>query len=316
MKVAAIILSSVTVNSDFLNRHVRDTATEGGTDIGIDYSEYPQEGVEFVENLTKTTNPQAPRSGRGGGTGMRKIYHRKRLINSQIVTADKSAWYYHYHDYGCYCVAPTDETKTRGKPVDEIDSLCKQHAMCYACAYSDFTNSKKGNECNPKQTGYKYKINEIGDGKYHINCINERDTCQYAACMCDKALAEELGKMVMNGILSDPQYRNYDGAKCSSQAQRELLDSSVPGGRGDVLGGGGGSSVPQFFHDDGSTVMDFENEMQIMGWGSNDDSAAVDLSLKQCCGVYPQRFPYKPGRNHECCDVGKSTEELKPVGTC
>ena len=84
--------------------------------------------------------------------------------------------------------------------------------------------------------------------------------------------------------------RNYDGAKCSSQAQREMLDSSVPGGRGDVLGG---SAVPSFFHDDASTVMDFENEMQIMGWdGNNDDSIfhPVDLSLKQCCGVYPQRF--------------------------
>merc|ERR1712228_424999 len=119
----------------------------------------------------------------------------------------------------------------------------------------------------------------------------------------------------MNGILSDPQYRDYDGAKCSSQAQRELFGGSSPGGRGDIGGGSGGpGDVPSFFHDDASTVLDFENEMQIM-WGNGDDSSN-DLSLKQCCGVYPQRFPYKQGRNHECCDVGKSTEELKPVGTC
>lgn len=53
----------------------------------------------------------------------RKIYARKRLINSQIATSDRSAWYYQYHDYGCYCVAPTDDKKSRGKPVDAIDRI-------------------------------------------------------------------------------------------------------------------------------------------------------------------------------------------------
>jgi len=314
MKVAAIILSSVTVNSDFLSRFARDpeTTIAPKTYAAIDdNADYPNEGKDFVQDLTAQIQDR-----RTGNTskdqGPRKIYARKRLINSQIVTSDRSAWYYQYHDYGCYCVAPTDELKTRGKPVDAIDSVCKKHALCYACAFSDYSNSKKNTECNPKQTGYKYNIREEETGKYHISCLNERDSCQYAACMCDKALAEELGQMVMNGELADPQYRNYDGSKCSSQAQRELQASSSSSGRGDSLAMSAAGDVPSFFHDDASTVMDFENEMQIM-W---QDDGSSEVNMKQCCGVYPERFPYKQGRNHECCDVGKSTEELKPVGTC
>lgn len=113
------------MNSDFLNRHARDTETN----VSVDYSDYPQAGQDFVQTLTQsssTSTDNKVRSGRGGGSGSsaagtRKIFARKRLINSQIVTPDRSAWYYHYHDYGCYCVAPTDETKNRGKPVDEVD---------------------------------------------------------------------------------------------------------------------------------------------------------------------------------------------------
>lgn len=312
MKVAAIILSSVTVNSDFLSRHAREGETEVSTsqfDEASKDADYPLAGKQFLATLGDTK-----RSGRGGASnGQRKIYARKRLINSQIATSDRSAWYYQYHDYGCYCVAPTDDKKSRGKPVDAIDSACKKHALCYACAFSDFSNAQQKTECNPKQTGYKYNIREGEEGKYHISCLNERDSCQYAACMCDKALAEELGKMVMNGQLADPQYRNYDGAKCSSQAQRELAAGSASSGRGDLAMSAGQSlEIPSFFHDDASGAMDFENEMQIM-W---QDDGTNDVSMKQCCGVYPQRFPYKQGRNHECCDVGKSTEELKPVGTC
>lgn len=46
--------------------------------------------------------------------------------------------------------------------------------------------------------------------------------------------------------------------------------------------------IPSFFHDDASGAMDFENEMQIM-W---QDDGTNDVSMKQCCGVYPQRLVY------------------------
>lgn len=306
MKVTALLLSSVTATSEFLSRHVRDTDNVSTT-VFSDSPDYPAEGKKFLKEMEKAdkadeANPNARSGGRNRGqgnaeTGMRKITNRKRLINSQIMTPEKSAWYYHYHDYGCYCIAPSDPLKNRGKPVDEVDSACKRHALCYSCAYSDFSNGK--NNCNPKQTGYKYNLSQTDSG-YSISCLNPIGSCAYSACMCDKALAEELGKLVKRGVLADMEYRDYDGEKCSAKNQKAY-----------GISGPGGDGMPGGVFMDEANAFDFEDNISIVG------EERIDIQMdKQCCGVYPNRHPYKTGKNHECCDVGKSTEELKPVGTC
>ncbi|CAG5106558.1 Oidioi.mRNA.OKI2018_I69.chr1.g2897.t1.cds [Oikopleura dioica] len=247
-----------------------------------DYSDYPLEG----RNLQNTL------SGRRTGTlDTRQIFHRKRLINSQVTAkSNGAAWYFHYHDYGCYCVAPSDPKKNRGKPVDAIDSACKRHNMCYQCAYSDFSDARR--ECNPKQMGYRYTITTNDDGNIKIECLNSPDTCAYATCMCDKALADELGNLAMKGTLASKDYRNYDPAKCSGP-QAARLDPS-----------------PQGVFNDDAGAFDFENQVTFL---SEPDTGA-DVP-QQCCGVYPQRFPYKSS-THECCSAGEATEEIKPLGTC
>lgn len=310
MKVAAIILASSSVNN--VESAVFNVSHESAVDFsnGVDY---PEDGKTFLSKINKSDDILDGRVRATKQEG-RKIYSRKRFINSQLVHTNKDAWYYHYHNYGCYCVAPENELKNRGKPVDAIDSACKTHAMCYACAYSDF--SGKNQECNPKQASYKYSIKETNNNNYLIQCLNPVDTCNYAACACDKALAESIGKLAMSGTLTNSDYRDYDGEQCSASNQRLLSSASAASSRGE---GSIGEMIspnveaglpPAFFHDD-ATAFDFESELQIVWSGDTGNS-----NLKQCCGVYPQRFPYKEGRNHECCDVGKSTEELKPVGTC
>jgi len=314
MKVAAILLSSVTATTEFLKRQVRqaENASQDATSkVFSNDPDYPAEGTAFLEeNFIIPNSNQTVRSGRGdAASGARKIANRKRLINSQIITPEKSAWYYHYHDYGCYCVAPTDPLKNRGKPVDEIDSACKRHALCYECAFSDFSNNKQ--ECNPKNNGYKYKINALGSDKYAIACLNPENSCAYAACMCDKALAEELGQMVMRGILADKEYRDYDSDNCSGARQRELGIGGGSNGNGGM--GGGMSPLPS------GVMMAAAGESLFEGpsfLGPSGEERLDSATAKQCCGTYPNRHPYKPGHNHECCDVGLSTEELKPVGTC
>lgn len=374
MKVAAILLSSFTVSSE--------TTVESGN-FNPDYSDYPTEGNDLNTqlNLSDGVARSGGRQKGSDGVDPRKIYARKRLINSQIITDDRKAWYYHYHDYGCYCVAPSAENKNRGKPVDAIDSVCKTHSLCYACAFSDFSSET---ECDPKATGYKYKISAKSnaapeDAKFEISCLNNKNSCQYAACMCDKKLAEDLGQMVRDGVLADKEFRNYDGENCGATKQKQLFvpardqgttanfisaalpstgstaaAQSAPVSAGFSFGGntGGGANggsdtveatnfVNNFapisldsagrqdivspeeaagiFHDDASSVIDFESEMSIVTqWTGEAGADVVETPLpeKKCCGVYPQRFPYKTGGNKECCDVGKSTEELKPLGTC
>jgi len=375
MKVAAILLSSFTVSSE--------TTVESGN-FNPDYSDYPNEGSDLNAqlNLAEGVARSGGRKNSGEGVDPRKIYARKRLINSQIITDDRKAWYYHYHDYGCYCVAPSAENKNRGKPVDAIDSVCKTHSLCYACAFSDFSSDT---ECDPKATGYKYKIlaksnPSAEDAKFEISCLNSKNSCQYAACMCDKKLAEDLGQMVRDGVLADKEFRNYDGENCGAQkkqlfvpardqsATANFISAALPSAgsaatsqtvssgssSGFSFGGnsGGGANAAEsveaadsfvntfapvsldnagrqdvispveaagIFHDDASSAIDFESELSIVTqWTGEAGADVVETPLpeKKCCGVYPQRFPYKTGGNKECCDVGKSTEELKPLGTC
>lgn len=246
-----------------------------------DYADYPLEGQNMQNTL----------SGRRSGTlDTRQIFHRKRLINSQVTSkSNGAAWYFQYHDYGCYCVAPSDPKKNRGRPVDAIDSACKRHNMCYQCAYADFSNARR--ECNPKQMGYQYRINKnVETGNIKIECTNSQDTCAYATCMCDKALADELGNLAMKGTLAEKDNRNYDAAKCGASPTRS--DPSPEGVFNDDMG-----------------AFDFENQITFL---TEPEGADVP---QQCCGVYPQRFPYKSS-THECCSIGGATEELKPLGTC
>ena len=48
-------------------------------------------------------------------------------------------------------------TRGKGKPVDMLDSLCKQYKECVYCAKSEF-----GEECIPEMIKYKWGVNKKG----------------------------------------------------------------------------------------------------------------------------------------------------------
>ena len=48
-------------------------------------------------------------------------------------------------------------TRGKGKPVDMLDSLCKQYKECVHCAKSEF-----GEECIPEMVKYKWGVNKKG----------------------------------------------------------------------------------------------------------------------------------------------------------
>ena len=45
----------------------------------------------------------------------------------------------------------------KGKPVDELDSLCKLYKDCVHCAKMEF-----GKECNPEAVKYDWDVNDEG----------------------------------------------------------------------------------------------------------------------------------------------------------
>jgi len=94
-----------------------------------------------------------------------------------------------FFGYGCWCVAHGENPllAKRGLPADPIDSVCKEHALCYECARLDY-----GHKCDPTQKDYTVIGNaDLVTGEKYLTCTNE-DVCQQTLCECDKMLVEGL----------------------------------------------------------------------------------------------------------------------------
>lgn len=93
----------------------------------------------------------------------------------------RNFWY-----YGCHCLMLSDRamsTRGVGRPVDELDSLCKDYKECVHCAKMEF-----GNECIPEAVKYKWFVNENGIAKVR----EAPGTCERALYECDNMYATRL----------------------------------------------------------------------------------------------------------------------------
>lgn len=92
-------------------------------------------------------------------------------------------WY-----YGCHCLMLSDRamsTRGVGKPVDELDALCKLYKECVHCAKKEF-----GSECIPEAVKYDWKVTK---GKV-MSKNNPPGTCKRALFECDHMYAKKLQK--------------------------------------------------------------------------------------------------------------------------
>ena len=141
---------------------------------------------------------------------------RKDMISAQLAARNIPYFYYHFHDYGCYCIAQNHETnplKNRGKPLDALDAVCQAHSRCQQCVFADSDGA-----INPKSTGYQMTINrKTGDiqcdgkssypKKYQQNGSWE---ARYNACQCDRELSIGLADAAAAG-LHNKAYEDHDG---------------------------------------------------------------------------------------------------------
>jgi len=122
--------------------------------------------------------------------GGRRYLHLKKMVdylfqNKNTTSPPLTEWW----GYGCWCIAHGENPllAKRGLPADEIDSVCKDHALCYECARMDY-----GHTCDPTQIGYQVTGNkDLITGKRYLTCDNS-DVCEQSLCQCDKMLAEGL----------------------------------------------------------------------------------------------------------------------------
>jgi hypothetical protein len=97
-----------------------------------------------------------------------------------------------YCYYGCWCLPQGQHNLASGygSPVDAVDAVCKEFALCYKCIDIDF-----GGSCNPEKRGYKWgKIRDANNIVIDLECKNDVSVgsshrCARYICECDRILA-------------------------------------------------------------------------------------------------------------------------------
>jgi len=111
------------------------------------------------------------------------------------------AWMEHYNPsfdkrdlyYGCHCFTTSDRPMSdmgKGRPVDEIDSVCLKYKQCLKCARNEFSDS-----CMNEFVFYGVAMN--GN---QPQCTDEAGTCGRKLCECDKEFAKTVVDEVKNNF--------------------------------------------------------------------------------------------------------------------
>ena len=175
----------------------------------------------------------------------------------------------------------------QGEPVDRLDWVCKEWHQCRACTKLD----ENGDQCNPNEVYYdlhytwgqvysSYKCPD--DYPYSEFCCHNDDFCARHNCQCDVSFAYKLAKI--------HRYDNYEPANVIKSDGTGFDESQCIS----LLSGPDNAGAGQL-DEDGKPVGFIDNR-------------------RSCCGVYPNRFPYRTDRE-TCCDEDHGGF-LVPYGAC
>lgn len=260
--------------------------------------------------------------GSAPGSGLRSYSMRKDMISAILAARGLPYFYYHFHDYGCYCIAQNMETnplKNRGKPLDEVDAVCQAHSKCQQCVYADSNGS-----INPKSTGYQMTIDRVNgditcDGKdSYPKKFQQNGTwlARYNACLCDRELAVGLADMAAANK-HNAKYEDHNGSLCGVKTKPVRVTSALEAGLGSSRGESASVQMNQVMNaafesmTGNIELMTGTGQFETIGSGKD---AFVSENVAQCCGTYPKRVPiphYGQIGAQQCCDG-----ELRPNGSC
>lgn len=263
------------------------------------------------------------------GVTLRTLQRFAELID-MIMYLQRVPFFGQYWYYGCWC-APEGFLRTvgsgYGKPVDAIDHSCRDMSECYECAQMDY-----GEDCTTAEVNYRWH-GEEEDGVKYVHCDDAVDSCQYAICSCDKKLAEDLKNNERAWNLhnhqkwgdfnrdescypsrdrfTDPNTEKSPAKPAAPAAVSSSVSSSasssaaapaapVDSGADDIwaraFGGAADVAAPSWL---GGPSLSFPDMPSLKLKGNLDFG---NKQLKECCGKYPERFPFRIGHNHQCCN--------------
>lgn len=181
--------------------------------------------LEDITGISSTTG--TIQQGRGVPQE-RKIRQLKVVVSWFLQDSDRRFIDY---SYGCHC--DLDEAPGilgGGKAVDVTDRACHSHSQCYRCLQQEYDN-----ECDGNNIGYKAELYKELSGEPWMECTNNEGSCRYNVCMCDKALAENLGRLAKE---YDEKFSRSEDAenpfkrdkKCQKQRGKQKGDRNVGNG--------------------------------------------------------------------------------------
>jgi len=122
-------------------------------------------------------------------------------------------------DYGCHCTAVLSGKQAGiGKPVDPLDSVCKDYLGCMRCV-------KKQTSCQ-RQDIYNYVID--GETGMAVECTDAAGSCARNQCECDAKFFKDVWHLALSGLSYDFQYTGavFDPtSKC--KIKKQVLDERM-----------------------------------------------------------------------------------------
>lgn len=115
-------------------------------------------------------------------------------------------------DYGCHCNALlTGKPFGVGRPVDPLDSVCKDYLGCLRCV-------KKQTMCQKSEF---YSFEMVG---LSVQCGDSAGSCERNQCECDAKFYGDLVHLSLTGVQYDFQ---YSGAVFEAQKKCKKLETRI-----------------------------------------------------------------------------------------
>jgi len=196
-----------------------------------------------------------------------------------------------YCYYGCWCLPNGQHNLAAGygQPVDPIDEVCKEFALCYKCLDMDFAGN-----CNPEARAYRWGQRRDQNGvTYDLACKDQVDKgpnhrCKRYTCECDRVLAIGLGNTWM--LWNESYHARWGGfdreANCETDCVGCLPQDDCCGAYGEASTG-------------------YQNTVTRRPYASTSTTSG-------CCGdVY-----YYSTVNDECCMDGNGDLSIVAKNSC
>jgi len=151
-----------------------------------------------------------------------------------------------YCYYGCWCLPNGMHNLAAGYgvPVDAIDVICKQFALCYKCLDIDM-----GGYCDPEARAYRWKRLLDGNGiPYDIECLDNyligpTHRCKRWTCECDRVLS--IGLMHTHWVWNESFHARWGGFDREGECESDCTNADNCYPPDDCCGAYGSASTDQ-----------------------------------------------------------------------